>query len=459
MADSKKTDPDPKTEPSQGAPYKLEPSAEIADPATEPDAHDTPEVDTDADKGETPTAPDAAAEGPDTPWTAETREVPEPPKPAAEEAETPAADTVRPADASPPAPPERVVETVVEKRGGFGAALIGGLIAAVLAFLALRSDVLDPVLPDSLKRPDTAAELAALESRLAEQSASLAALGERVGALDIPDAAEIDAAVTEQTSAIAGQLPPLAARIDTLSGQFSDLTARLDPLEARLTDLEKRPIDQGVSEAAIAAYERELAALQTAMASQRAEVEAMVQNAQAMKAESDEMRAKAAAAAALAETVAAATRLQVAVEAGSPFAADLGALTAAGIEAPEVLTRTAAEGVATLATLRAGFPPAAREALAAARAAGEAGDASLGAFLQRQLNVRSVEPRAGDDPDAILSRAEAALTAGDLPSTLTEIAALPQPALDAMSNWIDLARTRQDAIAAADTLAESLNTN
>ncbi len=70
-----------------------------------------------------------------------------------------------------------------------------------------------------------------------------------------------------------------------------------------------------------------------------------------------------------------------------------------------------------------------------------------------------MEPRAGDDPDAVLSRAEAALTAGQLAQALEEIAALPEPALAAMADWTARARQRVSALEAVETLAQSLNTN
>ena len=81
------------------------------------------------------------------------------------------------------------------------------------------------------------------------------------------------------------------------------------------------------------------------------------------------------------------------------------------------------------------------------------------AFLQRQLEVRSVAPRDGDDADAILSRAEAALINGQLDLALSELATLPEPAAAAMADWTATAAARQAAVTAADTLAQSLNTN
>ncbi|MGB8622217.1 MAG: hypothetical protein WCD16_05310, partial [Paracoccaceae bacterium] len=83
----------------------------------------------------------------------------------------------------------------------------------------------------------------------------------------------------------------------------------------------------------------------------------------------------------------------------------------------------------------------------------------IGAFLRTQFGARSLTPREGNDPDAILSRAEAALNAGELKDALDEIATLPEAGQQAMSGWVAKAQKRADALAAADTLASRLAPN
>ena len=90
----------------------------------------------------------------------------------------------------------------------------------------------------------------------------------------------------------------------------------------------------------------------------------------------------------------------------------------------------------------------------AARGAADTG--GVGSFFQRQLGARSVTPREGDDPDAVLSRIEAAVKAGDLSTALTEAEALPPEAQDAMGDWLSQATTRNDAVTAAKALADTL---
>jgi hypothetical protein len=76
--------------------------------------------------------------------------------------------------------------------------------------------------------------------------------------------------------------------------------------------------------------------------------------------------------------------------------------------------------------------------------------------LTRALGARSVAPREGDDPDAVLSRAEAAIKAGDLNATLTELDTLPEEAQAAIADWRAAADARVAARAAADALAQRL---
>jgi len=74
-----------------------------------------------------------------------------------------------------------------------------------------------------------------------------------------------------------------------------------------------------------------------------------------------------------------------------------------------------------------------------------------------QIGGRSVEPREGDDPDAILSRTEAAVTSGDLGAVLAEVSALPEGAQATMADWVAMVETRVAADAAMAELAATLD--
>lgn len=337
------------------------------------------------------------------------------------------------------APADTTTHTVVERRGGFVAALTGGIVALVAAVVLLVSGVLTPVLQSALGGSDLTDRLSAVELETASQAAQIGTLGGQVAGLEIPD-----------TSPLEGQIAGLDGKVTELGRDVSDAATQLGTaigeLDTRLTELEKRPVTEGVSQAAIDAYERELARLREAVTEQRGEVEALIAEARML----DETAAEAARAA-VAQTALA--RLRAALDSGDPFRGALDDLAASGVALPDVLTGPADVGVATMAALRAGFPDPARRALADARAAASDDNAGLGAFLQRQLGARSVEAREGDDPDAILSRAEAALTNGDLNAAIAELSALPSAAQPAMAEWVQSASARAGAINAAETLA------
>ncbi|MEI2685427.1 MAG: mitofilin family membrane protein [Cypionkella sp.] len=126
---------------------------------------------------------------------------------------------------------------------------------------------------------------------------------------------------------------------------------------------------------------------------------------------------------------------------GSAFSDQLAQLS---VPAPDVLISVSETGVPTVATLQGTFPEAARKALDAALRADMGGSWAQRAatFLRTQTGARSLTPREGSDPDAILSRAEAALTSGDLQTAMTEIAGLPKEAQEPMAEWLALAQKR-----------------
>ncbi|MBY8977344.1 hypothetical protein KHP62_16125 [Rhodobacteraceae bacterium NNCM2] len=121
-----------------------------------------------------------------------------------------------------------------------------------------------------------------------------------------------------------------------------------------------------------------------------------------------------------------------------------------GVKAPDAVAANAATGVATLAKLKAGFPQAARKALAAERAASDGGGATarISAWLESQVSARPTKPVEGGSAGAILSRVDAALEAGDTATALKEAEALPDTSKEAMSDWLGQLRRKVGAEAA-----------
>ena len=141
------------------------------------------------------------------------------------------------------------------------------------------------------------------------------------------------------------------------------------------------------------------------------------------------------------------------MDSGAPYASALPEL--GGADLPPVLVDNAAVGLPTVAGLADSFPEAARTALEAALRAnmGESWTDRVSSFLRSQTGLRSLTPREGNDPDAVLSRAEAALTQGRVAEAITELAAMPEAGKPALADWLALAQTRVDAEAAVAALA------
>ncbi len=345
--------------------------------------------------------------------------------------------------------PQVIRETTVEKKSGFMSTALGGVVAAALGFGAAQfTDVQLPFLPAPEPNPFEEEARTALTAQGEQITALTSQAAETQKAVEILDLTPITTSIAGIEDKIAGTETTLKAIGDELAG-----------FDSRLTAIEKAPLADAVSPESIAAYERELDALrksitdqQTALEEQKVEIQAMA--AEAMQAESnaEEKATLAASRAALAEVTAL-------VQSGKSFADPLAVLEGNGIAVPDALAGVAADGVPTLAVLSADFPNVARKALTVARKAeraeGESG--GLASFLQSQLGARSVTPREGDDPDAVLSRAEAAVKAGDLDAATLEVASLPEAAQAELADWLALATTRKEALAATATLAQELN--
>jgi len=350
----------------------------------------------------------------------------------AEEAEASVEDPV--SETAAPTPPAQEPE----RKGSFVPLVLGGVIAAVIGFggAVYFGDQLG-------LGAGTDAALSEMTAKLEAQDDALAALSEKLAKTqDMSNGAQ--AASIEATELVAKMEEVLSAYTTEL-GMASQAVAAL---EARLDEIEKRPLSEGLNAAAIAAYEREVKDLKDLVAAQ--------------KAEAAELKDKADLSAKAALARSSVTRIVAALESGAPYRAavvDLRSSTGEGVAA--VLEDHADSGVITLAALIESYPEAARGALAKAREDKvDAGTGNkLGNFLKTQFGARSVEAREGTDTDAILSRAEAALKAGDLAAALAELNTLAEGPKTVMAQWVAQAQTRAAATQAAEDLAQTLNSN
>ena len=364
------------------------------------------------------------------------------------EATDPKADDLETGQAGPdPAPAEVKAEAPVappppsrpaSARGGsaFVGMVLGGVIAAGAGFGLAR------LMPDLLPM----AGEADLSETVAAQGAEIAALKRELAAR--PDLEDV---VARLAALEAAPTPASAAEIE----------AKVSALDAAVAELKARPVAEGAADpalaAAVEALQEQVSAL-GAGGSVPADVLAAVDAAEARLKQTEERAAELAkeaeAAAAAARRAAALDRVTAALDSGAPFAA---AMEELGPDLPPVLVQNAATGLPTVADLAEAFPDVARQSLEAALRAnmGESWTDRVSNFLRSQTGLRSLGPREGNDPDAVLSRAEAALRAGDVQAAITELAAIPEAGKPALDAWLVMAQTRSDAEAAIAALAQN----
>ena len=362
-------------------------------------------------------------------------------------------------DPTPQTAPERTPPPAPAPASSTFGLVFGGLVAGAIGFLVATFAVPEGwPNPPQADNTDVAAQLATATEALTAQTSRLDALEsavtERPATTQVDvDLGPVDAALATVTGDLAAITERLAGLDETLGSADARLAAledRVGGIDARITELESRPaveVPDG-SGAMASQLEDFRSELDTVTAAARAEIEAAQERA-------NQIEADAAQAAATAKEQAALARISAALESGAPFQDALGDLP----DAPEALSAVADDGVATLSDLASDFPAAARAALSSAE--GPSVDASsgdrLGAFLRRQTNARSLSPQDGESVDAVLSRAEAAVSEGDLAKALGEIGALPEAPKSAFHGWIEKAQARQRAVDAAQSMSASVN--
>ncbi|MFT3690835.1 hypothetical protein [Paenirhodobacter sp.] len=352
------------------------------------------------------------------------------------------------------AKPEPAAPVVVHKGPGAGALILGGVVAALIGGGATLYAI--PHLP-----PQLAGWIQPPQPNTTAFDSALSAQGSRIDAV----AASVEA--LKAAPAPAADLTGLQGALDANAADMRTLQESVKALADRITALESRPVavvEGGAPVDSAAALQSQIDTLraqlsgvgnvgdvQAQIAAAAAAVKSELESAQG---QASQIGSAAEAAARRSLQQAAAARVAAALQAGVPLAPALADAEAAGLTVPDALKAD----VPGLSVLQSTFPEAARTALTASRkaAAGTGLGERLGAFLMAQTGARSLTPREGTDPDAVMSRAQAAVDDGDLPRAIQEIGALPQAGQALMSGWITQAQLRIAADQAVADLAQSV---
>lgn len=262
--------------------------------------------------------------------------------------------------------------------------------------------------------------------------------------------------LTASVKALQDQLAASEGLVDRIAKLEAVPPVDLGALDGRLTALEARPMAQGAAAdpAALAGLRAEIEAMKAQSAGVvspevQAQLDAQVK-ATADKLAQVEAQARETAAEGIRQ--AALRQVAAALDSGAPYVRAVVDLT----DLPPVIADHAATGLPSLPALQAGFPDAARAALEASLKAdmGATWSDRVKNFLRAQTGARALTPQEGADPDAVLSRGEAALARGDLAAAMAELAGLPEAGRAAMADWMAQAQLRLDAEAALAPLME-----
>ena len=289
-----------------------------------------------------------------------------------------------------------------------------------------------------------------------ENAARLSAIEQRIDAMET--------AANEAASADA--LADLEAARSELSRQIDDIMNRLDVAERALASLRStaQAMTSGGGSAAVDAFSGrldEIDALSQDLAASRAESRAaldeLAREVEALAAS----RAGASAASVQAQTVVLTTaQIRRAVVAGNPFEEPLDGLAASTADDAEIgsiiatFRPHAANGVATVETLRRDFGKIAGTIVQAGQALDESD--WMSSAINKVSSLVSVRRTDGEgDPqsaDAIVALAEKRLAAGDLAGAVGALDGLPDSGRDAAATWLAAANARLAVDDALDDL-------
>jgi hypothetical protein len=366
----------------------------------------------------------------------------------------------------PPPPPGRA---------GFGGAIAGGIIGAVIVAALMGGLWYGGVLPLQMAEDGTAelrTQIAALQrqvqdlqNRPAPAAPDTAALERRIDTMEktIANLPAGDASIADRVAAADNAVKSLGIAVTALSRRSDDIAARAAQAEEQAATAEKavnalRASVQGTGQAAaggaapdqLDGLRQRIAALEQSVKSVRAELGETTKALQ-------ERIARSSAADRAARLALSASALQTAVVSGAPYAAELAQAKSLGADAQALtpLDPFASSGMPDASALSGqllAIIPAMREIASPDETGGGFLD-RLQANAGRLVRIRPVESPAGDSPADLLARIEAEAAREDIAGALAGLARLPPSVRAPAHDWIVRARARQDALAAAQRFA------
>jgi hypothetical protein len=348
------------------------------------------------------------------------------------------------------APPTRAKQLEAESTGrgfGFGAALLGGVLGLAaaygLAWFGLWPTAPAPTPAADPRLAQLATAIPELETVTQTTQSELAALNQRIGALETTPAAPSSPATTAtpvDLTAIQADIAALSGRIDGLAAtpapaadtgatealrtELAALTARLDEVAARL----------GTAEAGLRTLDTTMTETTATLADQPSDIGAVLQLPLIL------------------------SGFETAFATGRPFATELGALRAAVPDAdiPTAIANKAEAGLVRPDVIANRFATVLPAMLAGRPVAADAQwqDGALDWF-RSAIALRPTGEIEGDTPEAVMSRLEGAIARRDFVTAETLLAGLPAPMLAAGEDVPALVAEQAEAARFLDALRAS----
>ena len=311
--------------------------------------------------------------------------------------------------------------------------LAGGVVGAAAFLIVLAALWFAGVVPPrSVASSDASSQVDALAQRITKIEGMLA----KIPAND-PAVSERLAAADNAMKSVGIALAALNKHSEDAAAGAADARARADAAEKAVTQLRNSVQDlskntsAGLSPADVDVVQKRLTALEQAVKS------APVDSA--------------------ARLALSAAALRDAVASGMPFTAELDEARSLGADerALKLLAPFATNGLPTAAALGKEL-----SALIPAMVKASGGQSPSGGFLERMeanasklVRIRPVGAPAGDDASAVLARTEVEAAHADIDGALADLAKLDAATRALAQGWIEKARARQAALAAARQLA------
>jgi hypothetical protein len=381
------------------------------------------------------------------------------------EGEIAARDADESLSSSDPSAPETRADPPVARatpRNGARSLLAGAVGGIVVSALGLGAGY--SLLTSKADGTDTQNRLGALEAQARQtsdalgaeanrESAAVAALGKRISALEasagasntvdldkrvaaLEAASAGNGAASDATQRLAAQAKDLRTDVDAEKGELPELSARVAKLESDTPKASAAGPD-------LAALAARVDKVESALAAPKSETR---------------VAAETPAAADNATTIAIIAEVaEERLRSGAAFGPELAALQRMGVDAAALAPLEAVvNGAPTNSALAASFDAVAPHVLAATSQpdTGSVSDRFL-AHLHNLVKVRELNETAGDDPQALVSQIEAASRRGDIGAALASFDKLPEAARKAAGDWPTLARARQAAETALQSIREA----